>query len=740
MELKEGTLLQNGKYRIERFISSGGFGCTYEARHLYSNRKVAIKEFFIRDFCNRDEKSSYVTVGTQSKKALVERLKEKFVDEANSIWNLNHKGIVRVSDVFGENGTAYYVMDYIEGKSIKEKVKEKGHLSEQDTLKYIRQVAETLRYVHSKNILHLDLKPDNIMIDGEDNAILIDFGVSKQYDEVDGENTSTLMGKTPGYASLEQMNNAVSEFYPATDIYSLGATMYAMLTGVTPPNAISRVIGSKMNPLPSSISVNTKNTVSYSMEMLKENRPQSIDEFLNVLDGDNVIVIKVDDSTQPTPPQPEEKPYEIFVVKDVSFKMIKVEGGTFQMGATLEQSNYANRDEKPVHSVTLSDYYIGETVITQELWKAVMGDYNPSRFKGDQRPVERVSWEQCQEFINKLNRLTGKKFRLPTEAEWEYAARGGNKSEGYIYSGSNELSIVSSTSVWTTSTRNVKTKSPNELGIYDMSGNVFEWCQDWYSRNYYSNSPQTNPTGPSSGSHRVLRGGSWFSHAGCCRVSNRYNDFPGSRYYYYGFRLAAKFDEDALGNIEDQKKTQEQYARTHGSKNVHDWVDLGLSVKWATCNIGANKPEDYGDYYAWGETSTKSSYTENNSKTYGKRFSDIGGKSQYDAARSNWGGTWRMPTESELEELKNKCTWKWTTQNGVKGYKITGPNGNSIFLPAAGCRYGSSLYYAGEGYYWSSLPNESNSDYAFSLDFDSSNQRVSWDSRYYGQSVRPVAE
>ena len=178
-----------------------------------------------------------------------------------------------------------------------------------------------------------------------------------------------------------------------------------------------------------------------------------------------------------------------------------------------------------------------------------------------------------------------------------------------------------------------------------------------------------------------------------------------------------------------------------GTVNGHEYVDLGLSVKWATCNVGASKPEDYGNYYAWGETKTKSSYTENNSKTYGKQMNDIKGNSQYDAARANWGGTWRLPTKAELEELNNKCTWKWTTQNGVNGYKVTGPNGNSIFLPAAGDRYWSSLLGAGEyGNYWSSAPYGSYSYDAYYLYFDSSKPYVLSYYRYYGLSVRPVSE
>ncbi len=175
--------------------------------------------------------------------------------------------------------------------------------------------------------------------------------------------------------------------------------------------------------------------------------------------------------------------------------------------------------------------------------------------------------------------------------------------------------------------------------------------------------------------------------------------------------------------------------------NGHEYVDLGLSVKWATCNVGASKPEDYGNYYAWGETTTKYSYTESNSKTYGKSMRDIAGNSSYDAARANWGGSWRMPTKVEMQELIDKCNWKWTTQNGVKGYKVTGPNGNSIFLPAAGGRYGSSLYDAGSyGYYWSSTPYESGSYDAYSLDFDSSGHDMVNDDRSFGQSVRPVLE
>ena len=227
---------------------------------------------------------------------------------------------------------------------------------------------------------------------------------------------------------------------------------------------------------------------------------------------------------------------QTITVGGVSFKMIAVEGGTFLMGSP-ESDTEAYAVEKPQHEVTLSNYYIGETEVTQELWKAVMGS-NPSGFKGSKLPVEKVSWKDCQEFIGKLNAQTGKTFRLPTEAEWEYAARGGKKSKGYTYSGSNAIGNVA----WYSDnsgdiTHEVGTKQANELGIYDMSGNVWEWCQDWFGKTYYENSSTTDPHGPVSGTYRVLRGGSWFLSARYCRVAIRNYNSLDVRDLNFGLRL-----------------------------------------------------------------------------------------------------------------------------------------------------------------------------------------------------------
>ena len=636
--LQPNTLLQGGKYKIVRFLSSGGFGNTYEAELCMIHKRVAIKEFFVKNFCNRDSETSQVSVSTSSNQQLVNKLKQKFIDEAASIWQFNHPNIVRVTDVFEENGTAYYVMDYINGISLHSMLKRDGALYEEKAIRYIKQVADALQYVHSQNRLHLDIKPGNIMVDANDNAILIDFGASKQYDE-QGENTSTLLGlNTIGYAPVEQMSRSFSDFNPSADVYALGATLYKLLTNITPKDSVLLMTGDEeLSPLPSSVSQAVRNAVSKAMTLIRADRPQTIDVFLGLLDSkitnsfdDEVTMceetekarqaeekcrlteeqkLKEDEARRDAEEEARRKAEEeqkrkaeeqkrntakksssknawlwivigviavvgiiigvnsngnssdsgnskqtggairsgnntlsqqifskTYTANGVSFDMMMVKAGTFTMGATSEMED-SESDEKPTHQVTLTnDYYIGKTEVTQALWKAVMSN-NPSYFKGDNLPVVKVSWDDCQKFISKLNSLTGQNFRLPTEAEWEFAARGGNNSNHYQYSGSNELGDVA----WYDGnsggkTHVVATKQPNELGLYDMSGNVWEWCSDYYDN--YSSSSQTNPTGPNSGSYRVFRGGGWFNNARNCRSSIRnYYTPDNSSFNDLGLRL-----------------------------------------------------------------------------------------------------------------------------------------------------------------------------------------------------------
>ena len=491
---------------------------------------------------------------------------------------------------------------------------------------------------------------------------------------------------------------------------------------------------------------------------------------------------------------------------------------------------------------------------------------NPSSVKGDDLPVDNVSWEECNQFIQELNTRTGKNFSLPTEAEWEYAARGGDKRNGTKYSGSNNAEEVAWSDALDGTIQPVGTKKYNELGIYDMSGNVSEWCYDWYGA--YTEQDQTNPIGATDGTKRVLRGGNISSANTYCRVSTRNSLSPDGKQAKTGFRIVlskptykvtAKPSTEEGGSITLNNGTKPQYVKegvkvtltatpkennhfvnwtlngaevskektftptitqngeykanfgnykitviaseggtaktsktqvghngqvtltatpnegygfvnwtvngvevstqnpytttitedieikanfkeTKGIENGYTWIDLGLpsGLKWATCNVGATLPEEYGDYFAWGETTTKSSYTSSN-YTYSSNPTTL--PLSADAARVNWGGRWRMPIKAEQDELRdtNNCTWEWTSQNGVNGYKVTSKkNGNSIFLPAAGYRYNSYLNDAGsDGYYWSrSLCMDAVN--AYYLYFGSRDVDWSNDYRYYGLSVRPV--
>ena len=699
MELKTGASLQGGKYKIEKVLGKGGFGITYLAYQQGLNRYVAIKEFFMSEYCNREEATCAVSIPSVGSREMVEKYKSKFVKEAQTIAELDNPHIVPIYDVFEENGTAYYVMKHIGGGSLSSLVIKGKAMPVDLALKYVSQVAEALAYCHERNIAHLDVKPGNILIqDGV--AVLIDFGISKHYNEDGDQTSSTPLGISKGYAPLEQYKRGgVSVFSPVTDIYSLGAVLYRLVTGQTPPDA-DEVNEDGLPTFPSDVPQYIQAAIAAAMQPKKKDRPQSVDDLLAMLvepageeideddsedtelEGEESEDTELTDEADPseedsgdesgkTPAKPlnkrllygatggllaavavvlcilwgisssakrelaesdqtqylslissadslsrnesslpeamalydsaavyetqyagtrfsdlfgrnallsssrvqsqidsiakvrqqetEEKLRQqlaaaeqtrkereederkrretgysngILKVKGIEYPMVYVSGGSFMMGS--EDSN-AYGDEKPVHRVTLSSYRIGKYEVTQDLWEAVMGS-NPSRIKGARKPVEMVSWDDCQTFIRKLNSLTGQNFKLPTEAQWEFAARGGNSSRGYKYSGSNYIDNVG----WYlesggSTTHNVGAKSPNELGIYDMTGNVEEWCRDWCGS--YSSSSQADPEGPSSGSHRVGRGGDCVDGAWCCHITFRNNHTPDCRYFFLGFRL-----------------------------------------------------------------------------------------------------------------------------------------------------------------------------------------------------------
>ena len=598
--LSIGAKLHSPKrtYTVEKVLGQGGFGITYkvsanlQVENVTIRTYFAVKEFFMSDACERNENDSICYSSPVKDK--VEESRKDFLAEAQRLnkISLEHPNIIHVNEVFEANNTVYYVMEYLDAGSLRSYVREHGTLSESEVLAIMTPIMNAVDYLHQHRMTHLDIKPDNVMLKhdpdtGEIIPVLIDFGLSKHYDK-NGKPTSTIRasGFSDGYAPVEQYTG-IYTFSPQADVYALAATLYYALVGKDP------VIATELSEEKIRVALNGKSNhvvsaIVEAMRMHKGERTLSVRKMMQTLDGvsseplnktkqaknHKTKRIKLEENeahsekTQEwfrnhalwisggvlalvgiifiwylfSPNSKNLSPFatvgetiKIPVKNGINIEMVKVEAGTFMMGATSEMKD-PDDEEKPVHQVTLTnDYYMSKYEVTQALWEAVMGS-NPSRYKGDNLPVEMVSWDDCQEFISKLNSLTGRKFRLPTEAEWEYAARGGKKSRSYQYSGSSNISDVA----WYdgnsgSKTHPVGTKQANELGIYDMSGNVREWCSDWYVS--YSSSSQTNPTVADSAWCRVRRGGGCYDNAWSCRSSYRYCRVPDCNYYILGLRL-----------------------------------------------------------------------------------------------------------------------------------------------------------------------------------------------------------
>ena len=290
MQLKPNALIERGKYRIIDALGHGGFGITYLAEQVMTKRKVCIKEFFPKGYYSREDDSSSVRISSQEFSENMERFKAKFIKEAQTIASLDHSNIIHIHDAFEENGTAYYVMEYVEGDSLRDIVEKQGPLSESDAKRYIHAVASALSYIHEHKIMHLDVKPGNIMVrTKDDGAILIDFGLAKHYDIVGDQTSSTPVGISHGYAPIEQYTSGgVREFSPSTDIYGLGATMYYLVTGLVPPHATD--VGEEGLPkLPDHLSHGVCQAIIKSMQYWRKDRPQDIKEFLKLLDDDKIV-------------------------------------------------------------------------------------------------------------------------------------------------------------------------------------------------------------------------------------------------------------------------------------------------------------------------------------------------------------------------------------------------------------------------------------------------------------------
>ena len=521
--LQNNYTLQNGKYRIEKVLGQGGFGITYLAKQVVqiegplgkinAEIDVAIKEFFIKDMCCRDENSSWVTIPSTGNASTIERFRQKFIKEAHNISRLNHPNIIKVLEVFEENGTAYYVMEYINGGSLSSLIANRGQLSEATTLLYTKRIADALKYIHSVNMNHLDIKPANVLVRNNGDIVLIDFGLSKNYDASGEQTTSTPVGVSVGYAPIEQSRiEGLGVFSPETDIYALGATMFKMLTGQTPPEA-SVVFDDGLPDLPANVSENLSIAITKAMEPRRKDRFHSIDELLLQLNANTTLP----------------------ALQDSYIKQQHIQVPTHPNNANTGIPATSNHEEAPL----------------------------------------------------------------------------------FIKNEENEATRIISVDMVKAST----------------------------------------------------------------------------------------------------------------ISNADEAVDLGLSVKWCSHNLGATKPEDFGSFYEWN----------NGEPIKGVFKQDIAG-TDLDIATQLLGSKWRMPTKQHFKELIDKCRWTWTEYKGVKGCKITGCTGKSIFLPASGKLIGKIQYLPNKyGYYWSAskAQNINTAYYLFfnEEDYDISNEIIS-----SMRTIRPICD
>lgn len=505
------------------------------------NRIVCIKEYFPSGKCARDTVSYNIYPQTISNEYYY-KYRESFEKEARILAELSHPNIVEVIDVFAENNTSYMVMEYIKGESLQKAVENRGRLPYTEAVNYIAQIADAVDYIHKRHILHRDIKPDNIMLTANYKAILIDFGSAREFEE-DKTQIHTSMF-TNGYAPPEQYASK-SRKGSYTDIYALGATFYFTLTGQAPLEATARLIDKMPEPkkLVKDIPEEANRTILKAMQLKSENRHQTIDDFMadlrnirpSVLIDETIgakskkwvipvsiistlivvaaitvflILGKNGENVKTTNSMGTTDPIETIDFTGTGmYPMIYVEGGTFEMG------NDNSDNDCPTHEVTLDGYYIGQFEVSRKFFKSIMG-YDPSLYAtpdADNYPVENVSIEEAKRFIEMLNRKTRKHFALPTEAQWEYAARGGQSSRGYSYSGTADTDKL-----WydrDNPTEIYYEPSVNELGIYQMSGNVAEWCRDYYDESFYYTGSRYNPVNSNGhdGDLVVIRGGSYYS-------------------------------------------------------------------------------------------------------------------------------------------------------------------------------------------------------------------------------------
>lgn len=777
MHLKQGEFLQNGKYKVDKVLGQGGFGITYLATQELLDRKVCIKEFFFKDSCNRMP-SGEVILGTAGNKDLVERFLNKFIKEARTLAQFDHPNIIHVLDIFKENNTAYYVMDLIDGSSLEDIVKRRGVLSESDAVNYITQVAEALNYIHQHSVNHLDVKPANIMIRNRDSrAILIDFGVSKQYDSTGDQTSTTPVGISYGYAPMEQYRpGGVGTFSPPTDIYALGATLYKLVTGNVPPQAME-ILNEGLTGLPQSLSSHIATAIKQAMKLRKIDRPQSIQDFLSLLNVSNSSskVSSYIDSKQTAKFQSvnstnlsiKERVIEIIANK------LGLDINEVVMNASLENDLGADSldavefimDFETEFDIIINDERVKEINKAKSFTVADVIAYIENEVSS-QNVNQKVSSETTiivpSQNKKKIDGYEYVDLGLPSGLMWATCNIGAMSPEEF----GNYYSWGETCTKSTYDIKNCKTielVNTTQLEEVDRKENFTDvakasWGNNWrlpsladieelkniciWSAETQNGIKGSKVTGPN--------GNSIFLPAcGYMNVSTQ-NSVGESGFYLSSTPFGSNEAKSYLLFCGEDIATPMNFPRWPGysvrpvyqpnpTTKEPKYVDLGLSVKWAECNLGAALPHDHGYYYSWGETCTKFDYSEETSKINGQDINDISGNLNYDAAAATLGKNWRMPTKYEIEELVNKCKWQPMIQNGIDGCKVIGLNGNSIFIPTSGCIDLYTQEMIGEvGAYHSSSPYKNDNTESWGLIFNQNGVDVKELGRCLGLPIRPV--
>ncbi len=579
MNLKAGDLLSSGRYCILRLLSdAGGMGVVYEARDGSLGDVVVIKQSRFSNIEALRPNPNFKGSSDVSLLAELADLQKDFEREAKLLRRLRHQAFPTVFDYFKTaEGEQFLVMELIHGDDLEELL-QKQRPTVQQALDWADQILDALHYLHTnfeEPVFHRDIKPQNLKLRPNGKITLLDFGLAKG--AVDG--MSKPMGSVPGgsenYAPLEQSNGVGTD--ERSDLYSLAVTTHHLLTGQRPPKAGVRAMQKLMSqpdPLQPAHELNRLVTpvVSACLQQAAAIEPdqrfasaaamRAALKAARTAATEPVQPTTTHRTVAPTPPPVQRNRFEIPLAPPtpkfdvpperivqakplapeslrppivnlkggVKLELLPIPGGAFDMGSNEYD------DEKPIHRVTVAPFYLGKFQVTQAQWLAVMGGENPSRFKGDDLPVERVSWEDAVRFCETLSAQTGRVFRLPSEAEWEYACRAG--SSGKWCFGDDEKLLKQY--AWYDENSGSKThpvgqKRANEFGLFDMHGNVWEWCADWYGD--YASSNQTDSSGPTTGKSRVLRGGSWYNYSRNCRSAVRVNYSPGYRLVNVGFRV-----------------------------------------------------------------------------------------------------------------------------------------------------------------------------------------------------------